>query len=83
MAISNEKNATGTATNSTVSTLQPSTSKEGLQEELPLKPPRQKKVSQPQSSQILETTIDNVDEESENQVSYLWSIKNVFVETAK
>ncbi|KAL7046805.1 hypothetical protein ACKWTF_002715 [Chironomus riparius] len=73
VAISNEKNATGTATNSTVSTIQPSTSKEGLQEELPLKPPkrREKKVLQPQSSQILETTIDNVDEESENQVSYL------------
>ncbi|XP_070494348.1 glutamate-gated chloride channel subunit beta-like isoform X1 [Chironomus tepperi] len=67
VAISNEKNATGTTTNSTVSTLHPSTSKEVLQEELPLKPPRQKKVSQPQSSQVLETAIDNVDEECGNQ----------------
>jgi len=71
VAISNEKNATGTSTHSTVSTLQPTTSKEGMLEDLPLKPPRQKKVSHPQSSQVLETAIDNVDEECGNQVSYL------------
>lgn len=81
MAISAEKNA-APSTSSTISP-PPSSSKrssmapqdENLMQsenEQPLKPPRQKKNSQPSQTPIeIETTIDNVDEESGNQVSFM------------
>lgn len=67
--MSNEKNAAASAS-STLSTSNATTSKD-VGEELPLKPPRSKhRLSQPQVASILETTIDNVDDEcGSSQVS--------------